>query len=274
MTSIVAVGDNVVDCYPALERMFPGGNCINVAVFARRLGARTAYVGAVGPDAAGAAIHGALSAERVGTERLRILPGKTAHCVIGHEDGDRVFLSADFGVSMFEPDAGDLAYVAAFDAVHVGQSSGLDDAVVGLAERARLSYDFSSKLAHPRFDEITARCFLASFSGGSLSEPDTLDLLSHAGSRGARWTLVTRGERGALLGGLGRVFAVAAHPFAVVDTLGAGDTFIAGTLVGLLQDAAPPEVFLAAAAKAAAETCGHFGAIGHGAPLELQPTPA
>ena len=38
---------------------------------------------------------------------------------------------------------------------------------------------------------------------------------------------------------------------------------------GLLQGT-PPETFLAAAAAAAAETCGHFGAIGHGTALRLQ----
>jgi fructoselysine 6-kinase len=268
MTSIVAVGDNVVDCYPGLGRMFPGGNCVNVAVFARRAGARTAYVGAVAPDEAGDAIRGALAAEGVATDRLRILPGRTAHCVIGHREGDRVFLSFDLGVSMFRPDPGDLAYVAGFDAVHVGQSSGLDDALPDLARRAPLSYDFSSKLTHPRLDEIASRCFLAAFSGGSLSEAAARDLLAHAAARGARWTLVTRGERGALLGGGGRVFATVAQPREVVDTLGAGDTFIAVTLVGLLQGKAP-KAFLPAAAMTAAETCGHFGAIGHGTALHL-----
>jgi len=268
MTSIVAVGDNVVDCYPALGRMFPGGNCVNVAVFARRAGARTGYIGAVAPDEAGDAIRRALAAEGVATDRLRLLPGRTAHCVIGHREGDRVFLSFDLGVSRFRPDPGDLAYVEGFDAVHVGQSSGLDDALAGLAARTRLSYDFSAKHAHPRLDEIASRCFLAAFSGSGLSEAAAHDLLAHAGARGARWTLVTRGERGALLGGGGDVFATAARPCEVVDTLGAGDTFIAGTLVGLLQ-ATPPEAFLAAAATAAAETCGHFGAIGHGTALIL-----
>src|SRR5882724_8656618 len=218
MTGIVAVGDNVVDCYPALGRMFPGGNCLNVAVFARRAGARAAYVGAVAADEAGDTVRAALAAESVATDRLRILPGRTAHCVIGHKEGDRVFLSFDLGVSMFRPDAEDLAYVASFDAVHVGQSSGLDDSLGSFAAQTLLSYDFSAKHAHPRLDEIASRCFLAAFSGGGLSEAAARDLLAHAGARGARWTLVTRGERGALLGGGGRVFATAAKPCEVVDT--------------------------------------------------------
>ena len=36
---ILAFGDNVVDCYRARHLMFPGGNCVNHAVFARRFGA-------------------------------------------------------------------------------------------------------------------------------------------------------------------------------------------------------------------------------------------
>jgi len=48
---IVAFGDNVVDCYRDRQQMFPGGNCVNHAVFARRFGAETAYAGAVSDDA-------------------------------------------------------------------------------------------------------------------------------------------------------------------------------------------------------------------------------
>ena len=40
MVKIAAMGDNVVDCYPARNQMYPGGNCLNVAVQARRFGAQ------------------------------------------------------------------------------------------------------------------------------------------------------------------------------------------------------------------------------------------
>ena len=274
MSRIAAVGDNVVDCYCELSRMFPGGNCLNLSVFARRAGAETAYVGAIGSDPAGDAIRAALAAEGVSTERLRVLPGgRTAYCVIGHSHGDRVFLKTDYGVSMFEPDPQDFAFVAGFDAVHIGQSSGLDDHLPAFAAAARLSYDFSTKREHLRFDEIAALCFLASFSGGGLSDTEARDLLARASARGAQWALVTRGERGALLAGEGRIFEVAAHPCEVTDTLGAGDTFIAHTLVGLL-DGRSPDAVLAEAARAAAETCTRVSAIGHGAPMNLGPAPA
>jgi len=70
---ICAVGDNVVDRYVDRRLMYPGGNAVNVAVHARRCGARTAYVGAVGDDAAGRLLWDVLVREGVDTDRLRRL---------------------------------------------------------------------------------------------------------------------------------------------------------------------------------------------------------
>ena len=37
--SILGFGDNVVDKYEHISTMYPGGNCVNVAVYAHRFGA-------------------------------------------------------------------------------------------------------------------------------------------------------------------------------------------------------------------------------------------
>ena len=47
---IACVGDNCIDYYDETGQAFPGGNPVNVSVYARRLGAETAYLGAVGTD--------------------------------------------------------------------------------------------------------------------------------------------------------------------------------------------------------------------------------
>lgn len=266
MISILAAGDNVVDCYPDLGRMFPGGNCLNVSIFSRRFGASSSYLGAIGRDPAGQAIEAALSAETVRTNRLRILDGPTAYCIIGRREGDRVFLSFDLGVSMFQPDDEDFAFATSFDAVHIGQSSGLDDHLSRFAAGARLSYDFSTRRALEHRARIAPLCFLAALSAGDLEREAALDLLGQTLAAGARWCLVTRGEQGAMLGRSGELHETPARPTEIVDTLGAGDTFIARTLVGLLRGEEPHHI-LADAARAAAETCGRVGAVGHGAPL-------
>src|SRR4051794_9054720 len=137
MVKIAAMGDNVVDCYVARSEMFPGGNCLNLSVYARRFGAAAAYVGAVGNDRAGYVIRRALVAEGVDVSRLRQIGGPTAYCAIGHRGAERVFLNWDLGVSMFEPAADDLDFLEGFDAVHIGQSSGLDAHAPETARRTR-----------------------------------------------------------------------------------------------------------------------------------------
>lgn len=268
MVRVVGVGDNDVDCYLSNGQMYPGGNCFNVSVFARRSGAQSAFVGAVGNDEAGRLMAGALAAEGVDTSRLRVVEGATAHCIIGHNGVDRYFVSNDIGVSHFALEQEDLDFIAGFDAAHVYQSCGLDDWLGDIAARARLSYDFSTRrdAAHREF--VASRCWLASMSGAELSAADTVALMRDMHRAGAEWVLATRGGDGALLTHGDAVFEVAATPVEIVDTLGAGDTFIARTLVGLLLNE-PPEMLLKAAAEEAARTCGYWGAIGYGAPATI-----
>jgi fructoselysine 6-kinase len=249
--------------------MFPGGNCLNLSIFARRFGAQSAYVGAIGEDDAGRTIRAALTQEGVNVTRLREVAGATAYCRIGHRpNGDRMFLDFDLGVSMFEPGEADFAFVHGFDAVHIGQSSGLDAHVPRFAAQTRLSYDFSTRRDRAHRTRLAPLCFLASFSAGDLSLEECGTLMAEVLAAGARWCLLTRGEKGAMLGSGTDRFMVPAAPATVVDTLGAGDAFIARTLVGLLGEEAPAE-FLAAAAQAAAQTCAHLGATGHGAPMSI-----
>ncbi|MDB5666772.1 PfkB family carbohydrate kinase [Cypionkella sp.] len=268
MIKIAAMGDNVVDCYLSKGTMFPGGNCLNVSVFIRRFGGVSAYIGAIGQDEAGSVIEKALHDENVDLARLRILKGATAYCVIGHRDADRVFVRADLGVSMFSPSSEDIAFLKDFAAVHIGQSSGLDDHVSAAAAQTLLSYDFSTRRDPEHRRTIAPLCFLASISGGDLSHDEALAIAAELRDCGARWVLVTRGSEGAILLGAEGLFEVAASPADLVDTLGAGDTFIARTLFGLIAGETP-HALLSAAAVAAAETCRYFGAVGHGAPIKL-----
>jgi fructoselysine 6-kinase len=85
-------------------------------------------------------------------------------------------------------------------------------------------------------------------------------------SRGPEVVVVTRGEQDALAYDGQRVYQQEVIETDVVDTLGAGDAFAARFLVEYL-DGTPIADGLGAAAESAAETCGHYGAFGHGVPL-------
>ncbi len=268
MVRIVAVGDNDVDCYQSSGLMYTGGNCFNVSVFASRFGARSACIGAIAGDPAGRLIRRTLEKEDVDTRRLRVVDGITAYCVIGHENSDRIFLSNDFGVSRFTPNSDDLAFIAEYDAAHVYQSCGLDGWLERFAAQTRLSYDFSTRREAEHREAVAPHCWLASVSASDLTTSDAAELIKSVAGLGPSWVLATRGGGGAMLSDGEAIYSVPATPVEIVDTLGAGDTFIARVLVGLLKGE-PPQDLLQAAADAAAQTCTYLGAVGYGAPIEL-----
>ena len=265
---ILAFGDNVVDCYRDQNLMFPGGNCVNHAVFARRAGAETAYAGAVCDDAAGRLIRQALIEEGVDVSSLRKELGQTAYCVIETQDGDRVFVGANLSVSIIAPSHADLARLADFDAIHTGRSSHVDAWLPRFAEVTKVSYDLATVHDPERIAQVAPHCFLLAFSAGDVSREEALALAQRARKAGTRWSLVTRGIEGALLVGDTGVFEAPAQPIDAIDTLGAGDTYIANVLVGLL-DRRKPETILMGAAEAAAKTCLIRGAFGHAAPMNV-----
>ena len=50
MARILGLGDNVCDMYVHEKRMYPGGQALNVAVYASLLGAQSQYMGTFGTE--------------------------------------------------------------------------------------------------------------------------------------------------------------------------------------------------------------------------------
>lgn len=272
MVSILTARDNVVDCYLDEGQVFAGGNALNVAVFARRAGARAAYAGTIGTDAAGALIRNALALEGVSADFLQVRAGSTAYCVIGRNNGDRVFREVGLGVSRAEFDGGFITPATGFDAVHLSVSSALEDLTPDLASVSRLSFDFSTNRDTALLSAVAPHCYLASFSGGDLTAGEGLDLARHAIALGATWALLTRGAEGAVLVSREHTYKAPAANTTLVDTLGAGDTYIATVLTELLKANNPPEA-LTKASEASALTCSRLGAFGKGEFLTAMPMP-
>ncbi|MET9297086.1 PfkB family carbohydrate kinase [Streptomyces sp. NPDC003077] len=265
---ICGLGDNVVDRYPQRGLMYPGGNALNVAVHAARLGADAAYLGVTGSDAAGRHVRAALAAEGVRTDRARVADGPNAYSTV-HLDaaGNRTFGDCDETVSLFVPDEGDLRWLRGFDLVHTSDYSGMEGQLARLAAACPVSFDFSDRpwsYAAPLLPAVRH----AVFSRPDADEREAVQLLDGARELGPELVVVTRGVRGALL-----VYGDVVHrqpvvPVRATDTLGAGDSFIAGLHVALhtghtLADAAQR------AAAYAARVCTLPGAFGH--PLALDP---
>ena len=270
--NLVAVGDNVVDRYVDRGVMYPGGNAVNVAVHARRCGARSAYVGALGTDRAGRTVLEALVAEGVDTAQVRVLDGPNAYAVVRVVEGNRVFGHGDAGVSRFTLSDADLAAVAAADIVHTGECSMVEDQLADLALAApTLSFDFSERPwsyveKYARHAHVAIRSCPGATPEEAAAEAKRLQEL------GPSVVAVTLGAEGAVVLDRDGVAYARPEPAPVVDTLGAGDAFIARFLLGL---AAGEDLQLLArgATAYATSTCASFGAFGYETAIEATTTP-
>lgn len=272
MVCVIGVGDNTVDRYLHLGRMFPGGNAVNVPVLAHRYGHPASYVGWLGDDALGRLILNALRKEGVDVSRCRVVDGPNAHSEVTLIEADRVFVGSDPGVcARLALDEQDLDFVRQHDVTHTGIYSHIEPHLARLSEASNcLSFDFSQEWDRAYLAEVLPWVDVAFLSNLGQSRGPTVELMRWARSRGPAVVVVTRGEQDAMAYDGQQVYRQGAIETEVVDTLGAGDAFAARFLVEYLEGV-PIALALAAAAEAAAEVCGYYGAFGHGVPLTSVP---
>jgi fructoselysine 6-kinase len=272
MFSVIGVGDNTVDRYLYLEKMFPGGNAVNVAVHARRMGCRAAYLGWMADDPHGRLVFQALTDEEVDLSHSRIIEGKGAFCEITLKDGDRVFGEYSDGVcGQISLNQEDLRFIGSFDLVHTSVYSHLDDQLEILAGHStNLSYDFSQEWDKALLKKNLPFTDFALISNPAESIMANEDLINYASGIGSAKLLITNGKEGAVFfDGYSLLLQKVIRISGVVDTLGAGDAFAARFMVDYLNGVSASEA-LENAAHAAAQACTYFGAFGHGAPIYLR----
>jgi fructoselysine 6-kinase len=274
MTSLICVGDNTVDTYIDQELQFPGGNAVNVAAFAARQGACCAYLGTTAADRRGRLILSALETEGVDLSHCRVCPGETAWACVTHKDGDRIFLGSTSGVAKsLQLGSDDLRFIAEFDLVHSSIYSGLDSQIPTISHaNPALSFDFSDDWNNDTLAAIAPAVHTAFLSVAEYSDNDCTTLARRIAELGPKVVVLTRGAAGATAYADGACHHVRGTPTTIVDTLGAGDGFIATFLLQRHQGAGLA-IALRAAADYAAGVCRQAGGFGHGAAVpadELQ----
>jgi fructoselysine 6-kinase len=265
MIRLLGLGDNTVDIYIDESMQYPGGNAVNVAVHAQRLGAQASYLGCFGADQLGRLVEESLTAEGVDVSRCRRIEGPNPWSRITHVRGERVFVGSNPGVrSCYGLGTEDFAFVAGHDVVHTSVHSDLDSEISRLRGYAKLlSYDYSEYWQRPGVAETFGYVDVAFLSRPHATEGECRALAEEVGSRGPATAVVTRGAAGSCGWHRGEFYSQPAVQARVVDTLGAGDAFIAGVLVALTEGG---EIALALqrGAEHAACACAVKGAFGHG----------
>lgn len=271
---LIAVGDNVTDCYVDEGVYYPGGNAVNVAVNCKRNGAeRVNYLGVFGDDENAEWIRQCLSEEGVGTERSRKVYGSSGKPRVYLRDGDRVFGAGprDTCQHLYRirivPE--DIELIRAFDICHTSCYSNLEYELPEIAAVCGLSFDFSDKRDEAYLRRVCPHLQYAFFSGSDLGEAECRALLKLAHALGTKIAGVTRGGAGALFYDGREFYEQGVKKVEAVDTMGAGDSFIAGFLTHY-ADHGDMRAALGYAAERAALTCTQPGGFGHPHPMKRE----
>lgn len=256
---IAAVGDNCIDKFlPPVGQALIGGNAVNVAVQLARLGHDAFYFGAVGPDADGRRTKQALAENDVCVDYLQERPGNTAHTDIEVlPSGERIFLLEDFGVCAgYRPSDDEIVALKTMDHVHIGW---LDDGGALRRTLAGAGVSVSQDIS-VNADPVNLGIDGLTIAFGSAGEDDAAveAMLERFLSVGVEVAVVTRGAEGSVAATRKERAETGIRHIDVVDTTGAGDSFIAGFLSvhlggGSLQAA------IDAGRDRAAQACSHVG---------------
>lgn len=295
---LTVIGESLVDIISDTRgsvgiQAHPGGSPFNVAVGAARLDLRTNLVTHYGVDP-----HGLMLEEHLLANGVRVINGgttttSTAVASLGSDGAAEYAFSITWAIDGASPPA--LAVVKRSTHVHTGSIATVlapgERATLALVQAARehatISYDPNCRPAISP-DAAAARrqaeVFVAASDVVKASDEDLRWLYPHRTAEeslqawlelGPAVVALTRGAAGpVLLSGKGRV-EMAAEPIAVADTVGAGDSFMAGLISGLaqlealgaqgrqqLQTLGPDQLHVLAsyANRAAAITCSRKGA--------------
>jgi fructokinase len=293
---ITVVGEAVVDIVTTAGRSlrYPGGSPANVAVGLARLGIEAQLLTQVGTDGNGDLIAAHLAGNGVALIQPRgAQPPSVAEVTIGTDGKPSYQFEVTWTLGELTSSA--RATISQATCVHIGSVAATlspgAETVRALVESVRagatISYDPNCRpmlmgdvtAARGQIESLVACSDVVKVSDEDLrwlypEQPDQ-DAATQWLSFGPSLVIVTRGAAGAWACSADRVVSIGAVDTEVVDTVGAGDSFMAAVLAGLADrdllgagrraqlariDESSLTDLLEFAARAAAITCGRAGA--------------
>lgn len=240
---IAAVGDNCMDVYRSLGESYPGGNPVNVAVYSVRLGYEASYTGVVGNDVYGKKMIDSIQRMGVDTSHLKMKEGKTAVTYVELKKGERVLGDYEEGVMAdFRLEDEDIDFLCKHDLVVTGIWGKMEDVLPAIRGcGVPVAFDFATKLDDTITDE-TVKIVGKSmpyvdyvFFSSDRTEEELKAQMKQIYAYGPKLVTVTRGKEGSIVYDGKSFTEFGIVPCQVVDSMGAGDSYIAGFLTALLE---------------------------------------
>jgi len=245
MKTAAGIGDNCIDDYTHLGRRYPTGNVVDTGVNMHKLGIPVSIISTTGSDENGRWMIEALTKEGLDLSHFKVAEGKTAITYMTLDENDRVHGDYEEGVLadiVFDDE--DIRFAAEHDLVFTafwGKAEGVMGKIHDLGSITAFDYASADDERLPAMLEATRGAidygfFSCKGIGNRSDEKLRAFLKDMVESYGMKVAVGTFGEEGSLAYD-GKLFfecSVVPQPN-VVNTVGAGDSFIAGFLAGLLK---------------------------------------
>lgn len=294
---IVVCGEALIDFVPVASppdtrvsswRALSAGGPMNTAIGLARLGTPVEFLGRLGDDAFATQIRAHVASNGVGTTLAVNTPEPTSLAIVSLDPAGKASYTFHFaGTANFGWRPEELPRLASGDWLHIASlvtivPPGNDALLAWVREgtgpmsldvnvRPTVEPDLASywRRVEPWLHAVGARGGLVKGSdedfellaAASGLPTDAAALAQALCTRyGVRWAVITLGADGAVAYGPDGPVAIPSPPVRLVDTIGAGDTFMAGLLDGLVTRGLPLTDALRRGARAAALVCEREGA--------------
>ncbi len=269
MKRVCVIGDISVDFYEGTESVtYVGGNAVNVSMSLLRNGCSPSLVGVVGNDAEGGLVRRTLSGYGLDISHLRTESGSTGWTKVLIKDKERNFVAEDIGVQELFPlrkEDLDFIFAGEFSAIHITgftnwptvfRNPGYRDYISSLLSSLRgagcmIAMDFSDNMSPELLASVCGLVDMAFFSCPRLTVEESIGIAHDLAPYSFGTIILTMGKAGAYVFSGGERFFQPIVPIEVVDTLGAGDSFIGAFIASTVKGNAMKDVLYDATAYAA-----------------------
>lgn len=231
------IGDNCIDCYERLGKKYPTGNVVDTGVNLKKLGADVSIISTTGSDENGKWMLETLKKEGLDLSHLKVGSGPTAITSMDMNGLDRVH--GDYAEGVLKHivfDSEDVEFAAKHDLVHTALWGKAEEVLPAIhAKGAPISFDYADRLDHELVEKTLPYVTYGFYSYHQSRDRLIEDFLKDKVSRGMRIAVATMGELGSLAWDGSRFYQAGIFPAKTVNTVGAGDSYIAGFLYGILS---------------------------------------
>lgn len=234
---VAAVGFSCMDVYENLNRSYPTGNGVDFVINLSKLGVSTSVISAVGNDGYGKEMVEKLNQYGVDTSHIQVNKGSTAVIKMSLINNDRVHGEETDGVmANYALCEEDFEFIKGHDFIHTDLFGRVYCLLPEFKKAGcQIVFDFSIYLEDKDVDRILPYIDYGFFS---YKEHDEYieNFLKRAKEFGPKVVTATLGDKGSLSYDGGRFYEYGVIPTNVVNTVGAGDSYIAGFMYGVMSN--------------------------------------